>query len=346
MNQLSTLQRQENGGVTHAMSPVGVDTLLALLTLGASGNGRAQLEHYFASKPTRGSRRQPVKETASGFLDRLAVLNNVQGVSLQSFLFFQPLEEAAATQEAYAKRIAPWATAETIDLCANPPEAAARINDLIERTCDFSDVLKPDDLAEAVAVVLNLLKFTGAWYHPFPLSATEQKPFYPLDGTPCLVPMMQQTDELATYVTDSVQMVRLRFTNYAYADFCMGLDDNASFPANLEARTCTLSLPKFKYQADIELVDLLCKAGCDSLFTAGNLCEMSSPRMFISIFKQTLSVSVDELGAEAKAVTVAVGSVECVRIPPPPVTIVFDRPFRFRIVVEDFEIVHGVYARP
>jgi serine protease inhibitor len=71
---------------------------------------------------------------------------------------------------------------------------------------------------------------------------------------------------------------------------------------------------------------------------------MGDEGLYVGMFKQVLSVSFDELGAEVKAATMAGCYIECASAPRDPVTIVFDKPFRYRIVdIAGIEIVQGFY---
>lgn len=334
------MHRESVGSTTHALCPVGVDAILALLALGASSAGKEQLERYFAQ---RGA---PLE-----LLGKLKALR-VDGLTCKSFAIF---DADSNVNQNYVKQVESLATVERIGLQADPVASAAHVNELIKSACGFEDVLSPEMLAEACAVLLNLLNFKGEWMNTFQERNTLQRPFTKADGSIAQMPMMMQSEMMQVHVADAVnplEIVRLHFSNDAYAEFVMNLESSAPLPSvtetehMLEYRTCTLRLPRFKHQARIDLVPLVSKAGCPALFVSGNLCEMADHNVFVGLMFQVLACEFNEFGAEVQAATIAVCYPESAMAPRKPCSITFDRPFRFRIVAEGLEIVQGVYHGP
>ena len=65
-------------------------------------------------------------------------------------------------------------------------------------------------------------------------------------------------------------------------------------------------MPRFEIVSDIDLIDVLEPMGIKSAFTtSADFSNMSDTRLFVSMMKQKAKIEVDEDGAKASAVTIA-----------------------------------------
>ena len=119
--------------------------------------------------------------------------------------------------------------------------------------------------------------------------------------------------------------------------------------ANENQEKVIVSLPKFEYDADIPLLDVLSDMGLSALFSpeaelTGIGEDGAGNSAYVSDMFQKAKIRTDEGGTEAAAVTVAV--MECTSLmPEEPKEIVFDRPFVYAILTpEGLPLFLGVLA--
>ena len=189
----------------------------------------------------------------------------------------------------------------------------------------------------------------AAWTQPFPQSATADAPFYPEGpGRPGLtVPMMHLTAPQAYLRSDGYQAVLLPYRDIGLA-MAVVLPDGplralrpkvaAAGLGGLLAGTArhqvTLSLPRFRLEAAFNLIPALQQLGLTEAFSDhadfSGITEAEPLR--IGAVAHKAYIDVDEHGTEAAAATAIIIQAMAAFRPPPPVTMVVDRPFLFAVV--------------
>ncbi len=171
-----------------------------------------------------------------------------------------------------------------------------------------------------------------------------------MDGEVVSVEMMQQQDRFRYMNNERLQMVEMPYVNTRYSMILVMPKDQdlSTYQQTLELESLTavlensssgeviLSMPKFEFEDDFSVAEILRTLGMPSAFSPGeaNFNRMSEPQadpLFISDVIHKAFVAVDEEGTEAAAATAVIMGVTSVMEEEPPVTLVFDHPFLFLI---------------
>jgi serpin B len=238
------------------------------------------------------------------------------------------------------------------DFAAAPEAARTEINRVIaEQTAGkIADLLPPRSVGNLTRLVLaSAVYLKAAWAQPFDQKATGDAPFYPdgPGGPGMTVRMMRGTAARSYLSRDGYQAVLLPYVDGRLA-MAVVLPDgplDALRPviaagglrgllADMTRHQVTLSMPRFRLEADFNLVPALQRLGVHVAFTGdadfGGITEDS--RLQIGAIAHKAYVDVDERGTEAAAATaVMIRAAAAIRTPPR-VTMTVDRPFLFAIV--------------
>lgn len=210
------------------------------------------------------------------------------------------------------------------------------------------------------AMLINAIYFKGAWENEFIESYTKLDEFTNADGTKSQVDFMNQTDWFSYAKTNSAQIIELPYKNSIdkvsddgeylgseeYDDLNVSMylvtsngDINVEQELNaaigderMENEYINLSMPKFKFEFDTSLNDILKNIGIINAFD-GNTADFTkmfdSGNMWITKTIHKTYINVDEKGTEAAAVT-AIGMGGS-GMPPEPIELKFNKPFYFVI---------------
>jgi serpin B len=236
---------------------------------------------------------------------------------------------------------------------ARAPEAArSEINRVIaEQTAGkIADLLPPGSLDRMSRLVLaNAVYLKAAWAQTFDEKATDDAPFYPdgPDHPGMTVRMMHGTAARSYLSRDGYQAVLLPYADARLA-MAIVLPDGPlatlrpmiaagglrGLLADATRYQVTLSLPKFRLEAQFDLIPALRQLGVRLAFTDeadfGGITE--EEELTIGTIAHKAYIDVDERGTEAAAAT-AVGFLAAAAMRPPPrVTMTVDQPFLFAIV--------------
>ncbi len=244
------------------------------------------------------------------------------------------------------------ATLADADFAGAPEAARALINSVIAEQTEgkITGLLPPGGVGQLTRLVLaNAVYLKAAWTQPFPESATADASFYPdgPDRPGLTVPMMRLTAPQAYLRGDGYQAVLLPYRDTGLA-MAVLLPDGplpalrpkvaAAGLGGLLAGTArhqvTLSLPRFRLEAAFNLIPALQRLGVTEAF--GDHADFTgiteAEPLRIGTVAHKGYIDVDEHGTEAAAATaIIIRSMAAFR-PPPPVTMVVDRPFLFAII--------------
>ena len=244
------------------------------------------------------------------------------------------------------------ATLADADFAGAPEAARAEINRVIaEQTGGkITGLLPPGTIGSLTRLVLaSAVYLKAAWTNPFPESATRDAPFYP-DGPdqPGLTVLMMHGTASRTYLRgDGYQAVLLPYQGTSLAMAIVlpdgplaalrpkisaaGLGGLLASPATHQV---TLSLPRFRLEAEFDLIPALQQLGVSQAF--GDDADFSgitqAEPLKIGAVAHKAYIDVDEQGTEAAAATAVIMRASAALRLPPPITMVVDRPFLFTII--------------
>ena len=229
------------------------------------------------------------------------------------------------------------------------PNAVKTINNWVaDKTNNKIETILNEISPDQVMFLLNAIYFKGIWESKFEKENTERKDFYPENGTTIQTDFMQQTNAVLYSSTNLFSAIQLPYGqgNYNMYVFLPNEDktlqditDNLNgdnwelWKENFYERNVDIEFPKFKYEYEIKLNDILSDMGMGiafSPFGADFTGINKNGGLNIDYVKHKSFIEVNEEGTEAAAVTVV--AIELTSVGPDQ-NILFkvNRPFMFAI---------------
>ena len=329
------------------LSPYSVAVALTMTRAGTAGETRAQLDHVLHLEGI---------DADSGFnaLDqalatRTGEVTGQDGKKLSvvlatanalwpqaGFPFAAPFLDLLAAQYGTGVHV--------VDYQRDTEKSRQTINDWVsERTAKKIPELIPKDALDSLTrlVLTNAVYLKASWAEPFEASATSPEGFTRLDGSMVETSFMHQTESLGYATGAGWQTVELPYAGGKlaldvivpdpgkFAAVAQTLDNGtASFVGHIERRAVHLSLPKFQFRTQAELVDTFRALGLTDLFDPGraDLSAMTTAeKLSVSHVLHEAFIDVNEKGTEAAAATAVVA--RATAAPSQPVVLTVDRPF-------------------
>lgn len=235
-----------------------------------------------------------------------------------------------------------------VDFVKDAESARVTINDWVaEQTEDrIKDLIPPGAVDSLTRLVLtNAIYFNAAWAHRFEKQATIDGAFHLLDGSTVTVPLMREDMGVPYLAGDGFQAIELPYDGGElsmiillpqegkFAAFEESLDAEIVHDAiaRMERQQVRLTLPRWKFESEMRLGDVLAAMGMPTAFTPdADFSGMDGKRdLFIGEVLHKAFVDVNEDGTEAAAATAVVMRVTSA--PADPVSVTVDRPFVFLI---------------
>ncbi|MBN2522268.1 MAG: serpin family protein [Bacteroidales bacterium] len=238
--------------------------------------------------------------------------------------------------------------AEISELDFSSPDARDIINNWVSdhthgKIPSIVDYISPDD----VMFLINAIYFNGIWKKEFDPESTSPETFILPGGTTKIVDMMNMKDTIDYMENDLMQMAELDYGRGNYSMLVMLPKGNLtpeelaqrinteswqSWLAALSEKEVTLLLPKFTFDYEKRLNDVLSLMGMGIAFNTGkaDFTGIYSPGgLFISRVKHKTFIEVDEEGTEAAAATVV--AISYSSYDPSEVFMTVNKPFLFAI---------------
>ena len=324
-----------DGEGNHFFSPASMHAAFSVLYEGVKGETAEQLRGVFGMAEDDAARHQAASDTMSS-------LNREDPHATLEMANSLWLAEGLVPHARYVEIVRGTYTAdiETVDF-ADSIVAADRINGwAAEKTHDkIPKVLEPEDLKNALAVILNAIYFKGTWVTQFDPEDTQPRDFDTGNGT--VIAEMMHADATFGYAEyDGAQILRMSYVGDRLSMLVVlpsGRDGMAALEESLTAEMLegwqqsahdtyiTVSIPKFETKTHYDLIPKLKDLGITLIFEGGDFSGISDSGMFVAKATQDAYVNVNEEGTEAAAVTALVMDETA------PPTFIADRPFLFFI---------------
>lgn len=302
---LSFFQRT-NSTVNHdenlVVSPYSAGVALSMLTEGAEGQTRAELDDalngcIFKAEDLGSNDSIVVKSANSLWVgDNFSIKNKYVNLLQKDYAAFVTTQNFL--DPATVQAINNW--------CSENTEG--KITEIVDR-------LTSND----VMILINALYFNAPWEKEFDAELTRKGVFHGVNGD-LQVDMMSQRSKFRYAQYEGCQMVELPYAGGRYSMYVVlppeGLDINSMIPyisesafeaamGMLDSREVVLTMPKFKLETSLILNDALKAMGVETAFTGAadfkGIAETGS--LAISQVKQKCYIDVTEEGTEAAAVT-------------------------------------------
>lgn len=326
------------------LSPYSISSALAMAFAGARGNTELQM-----AKVMRYELPQEVLHKAFGQIN--GVLNKPSKdyqLAVANALWSQVgLDFAKGYLETVQAGYGPGLR--LVDFAGRTEQARLTINKWVEEKTEdkIKELIKPDVLDPLTRLVLtNAIYFKGQWDQKFKKELTKDAGFSLLSKQKVQVPFMSQQGSFNYMEEDGLQALELA---YAGGDLSMLIllpesdSDYSRFEKKLDyptfsgiigrmrKETVNVSLPKFKFEAELGLGGTLQRMGMTDAFSEylADFSGISDTFLYITAVIHKAFIEVNEEGSEAAAATAVVMGTKS--IGPQPKQFIADRPFFFAI---------------
>ncbi len=339
---IKAASRLYGGDSNLAISPASIELVLCMTRAGAAGRTKADMTETLALSGF-------TDEEIAGACRSLMWRANTGGMEAADAIW---VREGLALSDAFAKTCADDFMADAYAL--HIPGAMDDINSWAgEKThgC-INDIIQEELSADAAMVLANALYFLGDWAEPFEANDTYDEAFSAPSGS-VDVPFMHSTRAVPYFENKDFSMITLNFVSEAdEGQYAMAFllpaqgstvhellsslsgDDFAAALSGTQSRDTRIGLPKFEFSYFTSLKETLIGMGMDTAFGGGaDFSAMTAQpnRLCIDEVLHKCFVKVDELGAEAAAVTVVIMRDGAAMPPEDIAEFHADRPFVFAI---------------
>jgi len=335
------------------VSPYSISTALAMLYAGTLGETKSEMTsalHFDLPEPALHAAFNATDLALQMRKDEIAGDEPASGDGLQLSLANALFARAGQTfKEPYLDVLAEHYGTGVFATDFNASEVARKaINDwVLDKTEDRIDELLPMDsiTPNVVFVLANAIYFKASWLEPFDPADTAKATFH-ADAGDVEVDMMHASQLLyyasgdgyqavaIPYVSPSVRMLIVMPDEGRFEEIESNLD-RASFDSiynELREHDVQLQVPKFSYEAELELKPVLESLGMELAFVEdqADLSGITGQpgEVWVDEVYHKAFVALDEQGTEAAASTAVVAIGDAAH---PPATFIADRPFLFMI---------------
>lgn len=329
-------------------SPFSISTAFSMVYEGVGGKTAEQIRDAFDFTQDDDARRKNISDT-------LQRLNHEKGFYELEVANGIWLAELHKPKPEYVEIVTTHynGTSQTVDFVSN--EGVDEINQWVsEKTKDkIQKILNYGDTNELTLLVLaNSVYFNGKWGEQFNPDDTSEEPFWIGNEKSVKVQMMKIPAEMFNYAeTDTIQILEMPYLGHDISmlvilpkdrngleslEKSLSSDKLVELKGVMEPQPLTVHIPKFKFEADYDLVPLLKKLGVHDAFdkVVADFSGMTDEKAFLSKAKHKAFVDVNEEGTEAAAVTVAIAELQS-GPPDPRYQFKADHPFVFIIQEKD-----------
>ncbi len=337
-------------------SPLSLYMALAMLSTGAAGETQNELLTLLKQDDTAYLSEQ------MGKLYRLMYKNNdISTFFMTNSLWMNDDFEIKKTFVDNAMKNF-YTAANTLDF--NDTKAEETISSWIND--NTNKLLKPEINIDPLDLlyIVNTAYLKDEWQDNFEEDATSKDTFTLSDGTKVNAEFMHGTFDSSIIKGDGFTAVSLPLKNAGSMMFVLPNEETSVNsllstpeyiagmlrPKNVEHGSVNLSLPKFSYDSEFNLIQSLKDMGVTKAFDAQEadltgIIDMDLSA-FVSAVKQGTNITVNENGLEAAAYTYIAVSLECAPMETQTLELDFDRPFIFITLSENVPVFIGMIQNP
>lgn len=345
----AAVSARAGGDADVVVSPASVAIALAMLEPGTVGPARTQLRRALGiTDPAafHASMNALVQDLENRKADEALNPGEKPGEITFRVADAAYLQRGYPFEPAYLQAIGRWygPVLHEVDFSADPDAVAHRINRWVaEQTNDRIEDLVADGVLtdDTVLALVNALYLEASWMSVFDAEQTADARFTRRDRTRTTVAMMHGRSDASArgdgWVAATKAYVGGLAAQFVLPDegrFDDVAGDMASVIRRFDERHSTgaaLGVPRFDTRFATELTPALKALGLTELYQEGNLTGIApDERLRLDKAIHQAFVAMDEKGTEAAAATVLTG-VATSGPASPPVPVVLDRPFLFRI---------------
>ncbi|XP_053457664.1 serpin B6 isoform X2 [Nycticebus coucang] len=334
------------------ISPVGIFSALAMVSMGAKGNTATQIAQALSLNKIKGSEGEDVHQAFQSLLTEVNQTDKQYLLRMANRLFGEKTCDFLSCFKDSCHKFY-QAELEELDFRNATEESRKYVNTWVEQKTEgkISELLSPDSVNSLTNLVLvNAIYFKGNWDKQFNKEHTKERPFKVSKNEKKPVQMMfKKSTFKITYVGEIfTQILALPYVGKELNMVIMLPDENTDLktvekeityekfmewtrPDMMDEEEVEVFLPRFKLEENYDMETVLRSLGMNDAFeqNRADFSGMSSKRnLFLSKVVHKSFVEVNEEGTEAAAATAANMMLRCARITP---QFRADRPFLFFI---------------
>ena len=313
-----TMQEQK-GEVSTVVSPISVTYMLGMLNAGAAGTTRDEITATlgFGSDPAAVNEYCKIMIEGAPNVDPAATVKIANCINVNSAMGISLLKQ-------YVNNMKNYYSAQVEDLDFTKSSTLEKINNWCSKNTDgmipnILDELNPD----AAMCLLNAIYFNADWTEKFDVNDTRNSSFTLPDGSVVTRELMHRKAIAQGCESELCSMLRIPFGSGGYSMYVMlpaegkttgdlirdmsqqELTDHLN-AIDMTPHEVDILMPRFEIVSEIDLIKVLKPMGIKSAFTgSADFSNMSDRSLYVSMMKQKAKIEVNEDGAKAAAVTVA-----------------------------------------
>jgi serpin B len=327
------------------ISPLSISLALAMTYNGADGTTKTAFEETLN---LQGLSTDNINQSYKDLVEALVNVDDKVTISIANSIWYRM---GFSVLDNFIKTNQKKYNAEVSELDFDNSNSVNIINNWVaDNTNNKIEEIVDEISSETIMFLINAIYFYGEWTNKFEDNQTENRPFYISDNTETEVSTMSQKSSMNYLENADFKAVELTYGPGNYSMILMlpseskTLNDiisqlneenwnlwlnNFSMTENVN-----LYLPKFKFEYEKTLNEILCDLGLSIAFNASeaNFSKINTDfQLFISKVKHKTFIEVDEKGTEAAAVTSVEMNLTSIENEGQEIFIYFDKPFLFVI---------------
>lgn len=298
------------------ISPLSISTAFGMALNGANGTTYNEIQNTLELS---GLSPQQVNETYKGLNDLLLSIDSKVDFRIANSIWYR---NSFAVKESFINTNVNYFNAKITGLDFNSPTAAATINSWVDQRTNskIKEIVDNPIDPSTLMFIINAIYFKGTWKYSFDKKYTSDGDFHLADGSTATCKMMKLETGLSYTSNDKFQALELPYGDGNFSMVILlpnpdqNIDDLVSGFNKIAWEQCLnsftetkilLSFPKFTFQCDYTLNDVLQLMGIQTAFSgSADFSGMyEQKKVCISKVKHKTFVEVNEEGTEAAAVT-------------------------------------------